>query len=128
MVDFFYSHPIWQVGLLVIGIWTGLALLGLFLFQKFSDAHSREKDTETVGLTYAIVAVVYAVLIAFIVAAPLGWYAVQQWLQTYAFRIDISWLFFVIPFITVAFIAMATVSYLSIKAALMNPVLSLKVE
>jgi hypothetical protein len=67
LVDFFYSHPIWEVGLLVIGVWTGLALLGLYLFQKISDAHSREKDTETVGLTYAIVAVVYAVLIAFIV-------------------------------------------------------------
>jgi len=68
------------------------------------------------------------VLIAFIIAAPLGWWAVHQWLQSYAFRIDISWLFFVIPFVVVTFVAMATVSYLSVKAALMNPVISLKVE
>jgi putative ABC transport system permease protein len=68
------------------------------------------------------------VLIAFIVSAPLGWYATHKWLQTYAFRIDISWTFFAIPFIMVAFIAMATVSRLSVKAALMNPVKSLKTE
>jgi len=68
------------------------------------------------------------VLIAFIVSAPLGWYATNQWLQTYAFRIHISWMFFVIPFITVTIIAMATVSYLSVKAAIMNPVKSLKTE
>jgi hypothetical protein len=67
LVDFLYSHPTWQVGLLVIGVWTGLSLLGLYIFHRFVDVHVRHKDTETVGLTYAIVAVVYAVLIAFIV-------------------------------------------------------------
>jgi hypothetical protein len=67
LTDFLYSHPTWEIGLLVIGIWTGLSLLGLYIFHRFVDVHVRHKDTETVGLTYAIVAVVYAVLIAFIV-------------------------------------------------------------
>lgn len=67
LVDFLYTHPIWEVGLVVIGIWTSLALLGLYVFGRFVDVKMRHKDTETVGLTYAIVAVVYAVLIAFIV-------------------------------------------------------------
>jgi hypothetical protein len=67
LVDFLYSHPTWLVGLVVIGVWTGLSLIGLFLFHRLVDVHMRHKDTETVGLTYAIVAVVYAVLIAFIV-------------------------------------------------------------
>ena len=67
MVNFFYSHPTWVTAIVVIGIWTGLSLLGLWIFNKFSDSHARHKDTETVGLTYAIVAVVYAVLIGFIV-------------------------------------------------------------
>src|SRR5271165_2564272 len=62
-----YSHPTWLVGLLVITIWTGLSLLGLYIFNRRVDVHLRHKDTETVGLTYAIVAVVYAVLIALIV-------------------------------------------------------------
>jgi hypothetical protein len=67
LVDFLYSHPTWMVGLLVIGSWTGMALLGLFICHRLIDVHVRHKDTETVGLTYAIVAVVYAVLIALIV-------------------------------------------------------------
>ena len=67
LTNFFYSHPTWLVGLVVIGVWTGASLLGLVIFNKFSDSHHRHKDTETVGLTYAIVAVVYAVLIGFIV-------------------------------------------------------------
>jgi hypothetical protein len=56
-----------MIGLLVIGIWTGVSLLGLFICHRLVDVHVRHKDTETVGLTYAIVAVVYAVLIALIV-------------------------------------------------------------
>jgi protein-S-isoprenylcysteine O-methyltransferase Ste14 len=67
LIDFFYSHPLWEVGLLVIGIWTGVSLLGLVVFHRFVDVSMRHKDTETVGLTFAIVAVVYAVLIAVIV-------------------------------------------------------------
>jgi Protein of unknown function (DUF4239) len=67
LINFFYSHPTWEVGLLVIGVWSGLSLLGLCIFHLFVDVHLRHKDTETVGLTYAIVAVVFAVLIAVIV-------------------------------------------------------------
>ena len=68
------------------------------------------------------------VVIAFLVSAPLGWYASHQWLQTYAFRINITWTLFVVPFIVVLMVAFATVSWLSVKAALMNPVKSLKTE
>ena len=67
LVDFLYTHPTWIVGLVVIGVWTGLSLAGLSIFHRLVDVEMRHKDTETVGLTYAIVAVVYAVLIAFIV-------------------------------------------------------------
>lgn len=67
LADFFYSHPTWEVGLVVIGVWTGLSLLGLIVFHQFVDVHLRHRDTETVGLTYAIVGVVFAVLIAVIV-------------------------------------------------------------
>ncbi len=67
LVDFLYTHPTWVIGLVVIGIWSGVSLAGLYLFHRLVDVNMRHKDTETVGLTYAIVAVVYAVLIAFIV-------------------------------------------------------------
>jgi len=56
-----------MIGLLIISIWTALSILGLFWFNRRVDVHLRHKDTETVGLTYAIVATVYAVLIALIV-------------------------------------------------------------
>jgi putative ABC transport system permease protein len=68
------------------------------------------------------------VLVAFAVSVPFGWYFVHSWLQTYAFRVDISWTLFVLPFFIVLLVAFATVSYLSMKAALMNPVKSLKTE
>jgi hypothetical protein len=67
LVDFLYTHPTWEVGLVVIGFWTSLALAGLYIFRGLIDVQVRQKDTDTVGLTFAIVAVVYAVLIAFIV-------------------------------------------------------------
>jgi len=67
LTDFFYTHPTWLNGLLVIGFLTGLALVGLYIFHRLVDVNIRHKDTETVGLTYAIVAVVYSVLIALIV-------------------------------------------------------------
>jgi hypothetical protein len=53
--------------MIVILVWTGLSVVGLFVFSKLVHVDIRHKDTETVGLAYAIVAVVYAVLIAFIV-------------------------------------------------------------
>jgi len=56
-----------MVGLLVMGVWTGVSLVGLYIFHRLVNVHTRHRDTETVGLTYAIVAVVYAVLIALIV-------------------------------------------------------------
>ena len=67
LTDFLYSHPTWMVGLLVMGVWTGVSLVGLYIFHRLVNVHTRHRDTETVGLTYAIVAVVYAVLIALIV-------------------------------------------------------------
>ena len=65
--DFYYSHPTWLDGLLVIGVWTGLSVLGLVIFNRLVSAPKRAKDNESVGLTYAIVAVIFAVLVAVII-------------------------------------------------------------
>jgi riboflavin transporter FmnP len=56
-----------MVGVLVIGLCTGVSILGLVGFNAVVKAETREKDNETVGLTYAIVAVIFAVLVAVIV-------------------------------------------------------------
>ena len=68
------------------------------------------------------------ILISFVISAPLGWYAVHRWLEGYAFRIDVNLLMFIVPFLGVLTIAFSTISMLTVKAALMNPVKSLKIE
>jgi hypothetical protein len=67
LTDFLYSNPTWLIALLVIGTSVTVSLLGLMFSHRLVDVHLRHKDTETVGLTYAIVAVIYAVLLALIV-------------------------------------------------------------
>jgi len=66
--------------------------------------------------------------IAFLIAAPLAWLASSKWLQSYAFRINVGWLYVVLPFLLMIAIAFITVSFQSIKAAIANPVKSLRTE
>ncbi|HEY6901964.1 MAG TPA: FtsX-like permease family protein, partial [Puia sp.] len=66
--------------------------------------------------------------IAFLIAGPLGWYAMNNWLHDFAYRIDLSWWIFVLAGMTVVIIALATVSYQAIRAGLANPVKSLRSE
>ena len=68
------------------------------------------------------------ILLAFLIAAPIGWYAARQWLDTFVYRMDLSiWLFGLVG-LSVSGIALLTVSFQSVKAALMNPVKSLRSE
>ncbi|GAB3175446.1 ABC transporter permease [Telluribacter humicola] len=68
------------------------------------------------------------VLIALAIAIPLAWFGLQQWLKQYSYRIEINAWVFVGVAVAAICIALATVSYQSIKAALMNPVKSLRSE
>lgn len=68
------------------------------------------------------------VLIAMIIAAPLAWYAMDRWLTSFAYHVDIHWLVFVFAFMAALLVALVTVSYESIKAAVKNPVGSLRSE
>lgn len=68
------------------------------------------------------------VLIAFIIASPIAWYAMHRWLQDFAYRINIGWWVFVVAGLAVIFITIITVSFQAIKAALVNPIRSLKSE
>jgi putative ABC transport system permease protein len=68
------------------------------------------------------------VVLAFVVAAPVSWYATHRWLQTYAFRIEPEWWLYALPFGLVLGVALLTVSYQTLKAALANPVTSLRSE
>ncbi|HEX7848011.1 MAG TPA: FtsX-like permease family protein, partial [Chitinophagaceae bacterium] len=67
-------------------------------------------------------------LIAFVIAVPLSWLTISNWLQGYAFRTDLHWAYFIIPFVSILLVALLTVSFQSIKAAIANPVKSLRTE
>jgi len=68
------------------------------------------------------------VLIAVVISSPLAWFAMNKWLQDFAFRVSIQWWVFVLAGGMAALIAVITVGYQSIKAALSNPVKSLRSE
>ena len=68
------------------------------------------------------------VLVAFVIASPLAWMAMNSWLKDFSYRIDINWWIFLLAGVAALFIALATVSFQAIKAALMNPVKSLRTE
>lgn len=125
-----------QVFATFTGIGILVACLGLFGLVSYTIV----QRTKEIGIRKVLGASVNNILqllyrdfallivIAFFVSVPLAWYAINKWLETYAFRIDVNILFFIVPFLTVVVIAFSTVSYLSFKAALMNPVKSLKTE
>ncbi|MEB2782373.1 ABC transporter permease [Algoriphagus sp. C2-6-M1] len=68
------------------------------------------------------------VLVAVVVAIPISYYVTKSWLDGFAFKIDLEWWFFIGAGVLTMLIALLTVSFQSIKAALMNPVKSLKSE
>ena len=68
------------------------------------------------------------VLLSFLIASPLGWLAMSKWLQSYAYRIDISWWIFGMAGVLSILIALLTVSIQSVRAAMENPVKSLRSE
>ena len=68
------------------------------------------------------------VLIALLIASPIAWYVANSWLQDFAYRIHISWWVFVLAAVLTIIITLATVSFQTFRAALLNPVNTLKHE
>ncbi|AYB35821.1 ABC transporter permease [Chryseolinea soli] len=68
------------------------------------------------------------VLIAIVIATPISWYAMNQWLESFAYKMEIRLWIFAVAGLVALFIAAFTISFQSVKAALMNPVTSLRSE
>jgi putative ABC transport system permease protein len=68
------------------------------------------------------------VMVAILIASPLAWYIMTKWLENFAYRVSIQWWLFALSGLLAIGIALATVSFQSIKAALVNPVKSLRAE
>jgi putative ABC transport system permease protein len=68
------------------------------------------------------------VFISFLIAAPAAWWFMHQWLQDFAYRINISWWVFMVSCFLAVFIALFTISFQAIRSAIANPVKSLRTE
>jgi putative ABC transport system permease protein len=68
------------------------------------------------------------VIVAAVIAFPVAWWAMNKWLRDFAYRIDIGWSAFVVAGVAALLIALVTVSFQAIKAAVSNPVKSLRTE
>ena len=113
-----------------------IACLGLFGLATFSA----EKRTKEIGIKKVMgasanqIAVQLSsgflklVLLALVIALPLSWYAMNKWLEAFTYRVDIAWWSLVLAAFIAVGIAILTISYQSIKAAVMNPVKSLRSE
>lgn len=124
----------------LINSFGGLAILisclGLFALAAFT-AEQRTKEIGVRKVLGASVASIIGllskdflklVLIALVLASPLAWWALSQWLDTFAYKTDLPWWVFAVAGLLAISIALVTVSFQSIKAALINPVKSLRSE
>ncbi len=125
-----------RVVLVFAGIAILIACLGLFGLATFM-AEQRTKEIgvrKVLGATVTSLVMLLStdflklVVIAILIASPLAWYAMHQWLQDFAYRITIEWWVFAGAGLLAVGIALLTVSFQSIRAALMNPVESLRSE
>ncbi len=124
----------------IVEILAGLAIfiscLGLFGLASYSA----EKRTKEIGIRKVLGASVQNivgmlsrdglryVLIAALIAWPLAWWSVTRWLQDYAYRIPVSWWVFLLAGLGAVVIALATISFQAIRAAVANPVEALRSE
>ncbi|MDX1941649.1 MAG: FtsX-like permease family protein [Saprospiraceae bacterium] len=118
------------------GLAVVIACLGLFGIAAFTT----EQRTKEIGIRKVLGASVsnivellsrdflILVLIAILIASPIAWYAMTQWLEDFAYRIQIQWWVFALAGVTAIGIALFTVSFQTIKAAISNPVKTLRTE
>ncbi len=113
-----------------------IACLGLFGLATF-NAERRAKEIgvrKVLGasvsqITYKLaIDFLKLVLLAILISIPFAWYAMSKWLEDFSYRIEIGWAVFAIVIILAIAISLITVSYQSIKAAIVNPVKSLRTE
>jgi putative ABC transport system permease protein len=113
-----------------------IACLGLFGLATYA-AEQRTKEIgirKVLGASITNITTMLSkdflklVFIASLIAFPIAWYIMNKWLEDFAFRIDISWWIFAIATFTSLTIALITVGFQAIKAAITNPVKNLRTE
>ena len=110
-----------------------LGLYGLVSFmavQRVKEVGVRKVLGASVSSVVYLFSKEFIILVAigFVIASPIAWYFMDKWLQDYVYRINISWWIFLAGGISAIVIALVTVSFQAVKAALANPVKSLRTE
>jgi len=129
-----------QKAVIILALFAGLtifvACLGLFGLVKFT-AQQRTKEIgirKVLGASVAQLSTMLSkefiklVIIACVIAFPLAWWAMNKWLQDFAYRTELGWPVFLTAGIASLLIAIFTVGFQAIKAAIANPVKSLRIE
>jgi putative ABC transport system permease protein len=122
-------------------IWVALATIFIACMGLFGLAtYAAEQRIKEIGVRKVLGASVFnltsllskdflkLVVVAIVVASPIAWWATNQWLQEYAYHISVKWWVFAMAGIVASIIALLTVSFQAIKAAVANPVKSLRTE
>ncbi|MBN8787760.1 MAG: FtsX-like permease family protein, partial [Terrimonas sp.] len=113
-----------------------IACLGLFALSAFM-AEQRNKEIgirKVLGASVAGITTMLSkdfvklVLLAIVIATPIAWWAMTKWLQDFAYRIEVSWWMVALAALISIVIALITISFQSVKAAVVNPVKSLRTE
>ncbi|HVU53499.1 MAG TPA: ABC transporter permease [Puia sp.] len=110
-----------------------LGLLGLAMFtaeQRTKEFGIRKVLGARVSTLFGLLSreFLILVLIAFLVASPLAWWAMHAWLQNFAYHVDVQWWVFLLAGVAALSIALLTVSFQAVKVAVANPVKSLRTE
>jgi ABC-type antimicrobial peptide transport system permease subunit len=126
------ANLIWIFSLLAIFV-SCLGLYGLAAFsaeRRIKEISVRKVLGASVNSIVTLLSkeFVYLVIAALLVASPLAWWAMNKWLEDFAYRIDIQWWMFVLAGFIAILITLITVSFQAIKAALSNPVKNLRSE
>ncbi|WP_276483189.1 ABC transporter permease [Paraflavitalea pollutisoli] len=113
-----------------------IACLGLFALAAFM-AEQRNKEISIRKVLGASVSGLFMMLVnnflkliilSFLIAIPLGWWLMNRWLQDYSYRISITWDVFLVAGVAILVIALLTICYQSIRAAIASPIKSLRSE
>jgi putative ABC transport system permease protein len=110
-----------------------MGLLGLAMFtaeQRIKEIGIRKVLGASILSLFTLLSSEFLMLvtIAFLIATPVAWYAMSKWVQAYAYHAPVQWWMFAASGVLIVLIALATVSFQAIKAALINPIKSLRSE
>jgi putative ABC transport system permease protein len=113
-----------------------VACLGLFALSSFMVEQRNKEISIRLVLGASLKSIfklltehfVVLVLISFVIAVPLSWYIMKEWLEDYQYKIEMGWEIFVLSGLMAVVIALLTVSYQSVRAALENPAKNLRSE